>query len=97
MSRDDDQRDPDAIRAGSGSFAQGLTVLAQFHNEHTVLDYVDIAQQTGFSSNIAQQRLERLSALGYLTQASGGSYRLAAACDRGYDPLDEGSTPDAAA
>lgn len=54
-------------------------MLAQFHGRRAFLSQADIARLTGYPRALARRSLAMLTALGYLTRAPGGSYRLTGA------------------
>jgi DNA-binding IclR family transcriptional regulator len=72
----DDYPHADGLLVCSRSLKHGLTVLAQFHNQRTVLNGADIARLTGYPRALARRSLMTLAALGYLTRDPGERYRL---------------------
>jgi hypothetical protein len=88
----------DGVPAHSQSLAQELTILAQFGDERVVLDQTEVARLTDCTCSTAQRCLVTLTALGYLTEAHNGGYRLVGGeLDLIHAQRSEDGTPDTAA
>ncbi|MGE5700786.1 MAG: helix-turn-helix domain-containing protein [Arthrospira platensis] len=66
-----------ATPRGQALLHDGLVVLAQFEDGHSVLASRDIERLAGVSRSAAHQCLLKLSGLGYVSRAPHGRFRLA--------------------